>query len=76
MNPHVSQACETEIGIPGATIKSGTASTLTSTDIHAHNTFEQREAIVPQSRGVETKGQVLNYHFPPASVTKLTLTLQ
>jgi alpha-N-arabinofuranosidase len=76
VNPHVSEACETEIGIPGATIKSASATTLTSSDIHAHNTFEQRDVLVPQTKAVEVKGQVLSYHFPPASVTKLTLTLQ
>jgi alpha-N-arabinofuranosidase len=76
VNPHVSEACETEIGIPGTTIKSATATTLTASDIHAHNTFEQRDVVVPQTRSVETKQQVLNYHFPPASVTKLTLILQ
>jgi alpha-L-arabinofuranosidase len=75
VNPHVSEVCEAEIGIPGATIKSGTVTTLTASDIHAHNTFEQR-AVVPQTKSVETKGQVLSYLFPPASVTKLTLTLQ
>jgi alpha-N-arabinofuranosidase len=76
VNPHVSDTCETEIGIPGATIKSATATTLTASDIHAHNTFEQRDLIVPQTKAVETKGQVLTYNFPSASVTKLTLTLQ
>jgi alpha-N-arabinofuranosidase len=76
VNPHVSDACETGIGVPGATIKSATATTLTAPDIHAHNTFEQRDLIVPQTKSVETKGQVLHYNFPPASVTKLTLTLQ
>src|SRR6202049_4078217 len=75
VNPHVSEVCEAEIGIPGATIESGTVTTLTASDIHAHNTFEQR-AVVPQTKSVETKGQVLSYLFPPASVTKLTLTLQ
>jgi alpha-N-arabinofuranosidase len=76
VNPHVSEACETEIGIPGAIIKSASATTLTAFDIHAHNSFEQRDVIVPQTKAVEAKGEVLNYHFPPASVTKLTLTLQ
>jgi alpha-L-arabinofuranosidase len=76
VNSHVSVACETEIGIPGATIKSATVTTLTASDIHAHNTFEQRNLVMPQTKSVETKGQVLDYLFPPASVTKLTLMLQ
>ncbi len=76
VNPHVSDPCETEIGIPGATIKSATVTTLTAADIHAHNTFEQRDLIAPQTKSVETKGQVFSYQFPPASVTKFTLTLE
>ena len=75
VNPHVSEACEAEIGIPGANLKAGTATALTANDIHAHNTFEQRDAIVPQTKSLEI-GQQLHYSFPPASVTKLTLTLQ
>jgi alpha-N-arabinofuranosidase len=76
VNPHVSDACETEIGVPGATIKSATVTTLTASDIHAHNTFAQKDLIRPESKAVEIKGRVLNYDFPPASVTKLTLILQ
>lgn len=76
VNPHVSEPCETEIGIPGATIRSGTATTLTSSDIHAHNSFDQRDALQPQTEAIEAKGRVLTHRFPPASVTKLTLTLQ
>lgn len=64
-NLHVSQACKTEIGVRGARLKSGSATTLTHSDIHAHNTFDHPEV----------KGRTLNYAFPPASVTKLTLTL-
>lgn len=76
VNPHVSDACETEIGVPGATIKSATVTTLTASDIHAHNTFAQKDLIGPETKAVETKGRVLNHNFPPASVTKLTLILQ
>ena len=76
VNPHVSEPCEVEIAIPGANLKSGTVTTLTANDIHAHNTFEQRDVIVPQTKSLETRQQVVHYTFPPASVTKLTLALQ
>lgn len=75
VNLHVSQACKTEIGVRGARLKSGSATTLTHSDIHAHNTFDQRDVVIPQTKGLEVKGRTLNYAFPPASVTKLTLTL-
>jgi alpha-L-arabinofuranosidase len=75
VNPHVSESCEAEIKIPGANSRSVTATTLTAPDIHAHNSFEQRNAVIPQTRTLESGKPFSNYVFPPASVTKLTLTL-
>lgn len=75
VNPHVSEARETEIRIRGASVKSGSATELTNSDIHARNTFEQKQVVVPQTKAVEANGAVVNYVFPPASVTKLALTL-
>jgi alpha-L-arabinofuranosidase len=75
VNPDVSAAHETEIVVRGATIQSGSATTLTNADIHAHNSFEQRNVVSPQSKPVEGKGGTLKYTFPPASVTKLMLKL-
>jgi alpha-N-arabinofuranosidase len=75
VNPHVSEARESEIALRGASLNSGSATTLTHSDIHAHNTFEQRQVVVPQTKALELKGRTLNYTFPPASVTKLALTL-
>jgi alpha-N-arabinofuranosidase len=74
VNPHVSATREAKIGIRGASVKSGTATTLTHSDIHAHNTFDQREVVSPQTRTLSFQGD-LAYSFPPASVTKLTLSL-
>ena len=75
VNPDVKVARETEIGIRGASIQSGSVTTLTHSDIHAHNTFEQRNVVTPQSKTLEVKGRVLMYTFPPASVTKLSVAL-
>jgi alpha-N-arabinofuranosidase len=75
VNPHVSEARETEIGVRGGNLKSGTATTLTHSDMHAHNSFAEREMISPKTSTVEIKGRPLTYTFPPASVTKLALTL-
>jgi alpha-N-arabinofuranosidase len=73
VNPHVTEARETEIGVRGASLKSGVASTLTNSDIHAHNTLEQDDVVAPQTKTLDFKGRVLTYSFPPASVTKLAL---
>jgi alpha-N-arabinofuranosidase len=75
VNPDVTAAHETEIVVRSATVQSGSATTLTNSDIHAHNSFEQRNVVTPQSKAVESKGGTLTYTFPPASVTKLVLKL-
>jgi alpha-L-arabinofuranosidase len=75
VNPHVSEARETELGVRGATIKSGTVTTLTNSDLHAHNTFEQRDVVTPGEKDLGAGGRSVAITFLPASVTKLTLTL-
>ena len=76
VNPHVSATRATKIGVRGATLKSGTATTLTNADIHAHNTFDQREVVSPQTEALDFQRGDLAYTFPPASVTKLTVSLE
>jgi alpha-N-arabinofuranosidase len=75
VNPHVSEARETEIGIRGGGLKSGFATTLTHSDMHAHNSFAERDVVSPKTSAVDFKGKTLTYTFPPASVTRLALTL-
>jgi alpha-N-arabinofuranosidase len=74
VNPHVSEGREAEVGIRGASVKSGSVTTLSHTDIHAHNSFDQREVVKPQSKALDITGPV-RFSFPAASVTKLTLSL-
>ena len=76
VNPHVHEERQTEVGIRGASIKSGSMSTLTSSDIHAHNTFDQPNVLAPQTKELQLAGTVANISFPPASVTKLALLLE
>ena len=61
--------------IRGAAPKAVAATSLTHTDLHAHNTFDQRLVVVPETKNVDVMGKSLVYTFPPASVTKLSLTL-
>jgi alpha-N-arabinofuranosidase len=75
VNPHVSDARETEIIVRGGALKAGAAIVLTNRDIHARNTFDQKQAIVPETKSLDLADHALNYTFPPASVTKLALTL-
>jgi alpha-N-arabinofuranosidase len=76
VNPDIKASRETEIGLRGASVRSGSVTTLSHSDIHAHNTFEQRNVVTPQSKALENGGRTVRYTFPPASVTKLTLALE
>jgi alpha-N-arabinofuranosidase len=76
VNPHVSKASEAELVIRGASVKSGAATTLTHSDIHAHNSFEQRDVVKPQTSEITASAKVFHHVFPPASVTKLELVLE
>jgi alpha-N-arabinofuranosidase len=75
VNPHHNQARETEIAIRGATIKSAESRTLTSSDIHARNSFANPQALEPKGAIVNAQGSSLVFAFAPASVTRLTFTL-
>jgi alpha-N-arabinofuranosidase len=75
VNPSVSEIRETEITVRSASIKSGTTTVLTNSDLHAHNTFDQKNAVTPQAKDLQATGSVVTVQIPPASVTKLDLTL-
>ena len=75
VNPHHNQARETEIVIRGAVIKSGESRTLTSTELHARNSFANPHALEPKTASVNASGSTVTFHFAPASVTRLSFTL-
>jgi len=75
VNPHVTESRETTVDLRGARISSASAMILTSSNIHAHNTFDRPAALEPFSRAIDLKGPGLTFTFPPASVTRLSLNL-
>jgi alpha-N-arabinofuranosidase len=75
VNPNVKDSLQAQIVTHGARVNSGKATVLTASDIHAHNTFDQRRAVVPQEKDVQVKGESVSFTFPAASVTKLQLNL-
>jgi alpha-L-arabinofuranosidase len=75
VNPHVSEPRETAVNIRGASIASASSTSLTSPDIHAHSTFAEPTALEPQSKSLALSGPLVTIVFPPASVTRLSLTL-
>jgi alpha-N-arabinofuranosidase len=67
---------ETEINISGSRIASANARVLSSTDIHARNSFADPNGLVPRDEIVAVgSGGRLVHKFAPASVTRLTMTL-
>jgi len=71
----VSEPRVAAINVRGATISSGTVTVLTHSDIHAHNSFEERDAVRPQTQPLEMSGGTVTDSFRPASVTKIVLNL-
>lgn len=76
VNPDTKNVRETEININGARIVSAEARVLSSTNIHARNSFENPNGLVPRNENVSVgAGSKLVYKFAPASVTRLTLAI-
>jgi alpha-N-arabinofuranosidase len=75
VNPHHNQEREAEIAIRGAGVKSGATRTLTSTDLHARNTFTSPRALEPKDASLNASGSTLTFKFAPASVTRLMFDL-
>ncbi len=74
-NPHLKESRETEIAVRGARVTSAQARVLTAPQAQAHNTFESPRAVEPRDETVKVNGGTLVFRFPPASVTRLRLTL-
>jgi len=75
VNPHVGEARECTVAVRGGRIVSGSATTLTSSDIHAHNTFAEPAVLEPQTKKLDMSGAELAVVLPAASVNKLTMAL-
>jgi alpha-N-arabinofuranosidase len=75
VNPSTSESRLTEIVLRGASMREATIRWISDSDIHAHNTFEQRDAVVLQSRPLSLRGGALMVEFPPASVAALDVQL-
>ncbi|MGC1366746.1 MAG: alpha-L-arabinofuranosidase C-terminal domain-containing protein [Candidatus Acidiferrum sp.] len=75
VNPSTNEPRLAEIALRGATIQEASMRFLSNADIHAHNTFEQREVVVPQTKSLNMSGGILVVEFPPASVGALNIRL-
>jgi alpha-L-arabinofuranosidase len=71
-NSHATAAQEITLSLHGATLpQTAELATISHPSIHAHNTFEESETVVPNYSTASAQGLTL----PPASVTRLTFTL-
>jgi alpha-N-arabinofuranosidase len=75
VNPHVSEPRLTEIVIHGAAAKTGTITVMTSSDIHAHNTFARPNTLIPRTEKIMTGGPPLVCELPAASVSALQIEM-
>jgi alpha-N-arabinofuranosidase len=75
VNPSADAPRQAEVVLRGGRASSAVADVLTSTDLHAHNTFEHQAITEPTTEPVNISGAGLAFTFPPASITKLSITL-
>jgi alpha-N-arabinofuranosidase len=75
VNPDAKDPRETTISLAGGAAASASARFLATSDIHACNTFRNREVVVPRSAEVTVRSGVITHVFPPASVTALAIHL-
>jgi alpha-N-arabinofuranosidase len=75
VNPNTSESRLAEISLRGATVKEASMRFLSSADIHAHNTFELKDVVVPQTKPLSLSAGSFVVEFPPASVAALTMQL-
>jgi alpha-N-arabinofuranosidase len=75
-NPHISEAQEVEIAVRGAVSGAVRGAQLAAPDVQAHNTFANPNAVaITDATVAAVQNGVLVHRFPPASVTRLQLTL-
>jgi alpha-N-arabinofuranosidase len=75
VNPSVDQPREAEIVLRGNTARTAAVTILSDRDIHAHNTFENPDAVKTRQQPGTVKGDTVSFTFPPASVCKVEVGL-
>lgn len=75
VNPDMHAARTTRISLRGGTARSGSVTTLRADDVHAHNTFQDPNAVRSKTAPLPSTGSALQFVFPAASVAKLEFDL-
>jgi alpha-N-arabinofuranosidase len=58
-----------------ASAVSAEAEVLGGEDVHAHNTFEEPNAVATKKATATATGKAVQFTLPPSSVTRLTISL-
>lgn len=75
VNPDIANSLTTQIVIRGAHPSHASALTLSAGDIHAHNTFDQPNAVKPHPISASIQEDSIFIDLPPASVAKLEVVI-
>ena len=75
VNPDLERSKLTQIAVRGGRLRSASGMALKSSEMHAHNTFAQPNAVQPANLKVSTAGDLLTVEFPAASVSKVEIDL-
>jgi alpha-L-arabinofuranosidase len=75
VNPHATEERAAEVALRGGSARSCRVTVLASADIHAHNDFDNPNAVEPKEEPTSVSGSRFNWTFKPASVTKLEIAL-
>jgi len=75
VNPDVSRPIEAEIMLQGARANAAAATILRASDIHAANTFDHPNTVLPRNDDVRVREGNIIFEFPAASVTKIEIQL-
>jgi len=76
VNPHLTEPHPAQIVLRGgASATAAEAEVLGGEDVHAHNTFEQPNAVVTRKATATVSGKLVQCTLPPSSVTRFTITL-
>jgi alpha-L-arabinofuranosidase len=75
VNPDAKEARDTQVVVRVAKMKAAAATVLTNSDIHAHNSFADKDVVTPRTQNVDLTNDALSIRFPSASVTKLAVQL-
>ena len=75
VNPSTTESRLAEIALRGATVKNANMTLLSHSDIHAHNTFEQPDTVISQTKPLSLNAGSLVVEFPPACVVALNIQL-